>query len=208
MSNLISRIELLSRSKKIYRVLFEDDFQIEIVEDTLLHFSLSKGSSIRDDLIHAIQYYDKVMRCVHQAYRFLSRRPHLEAEIKRKLSQKRYDKDQIQEAVQKLKTQGLINDNDFIRLFIREESRRKKSGPVLIRKKLYEKGASLEQVDIMISSEYPDELMFQNGLELWMGYRGKSTFDSKKMFQNRIRFLQQKGYTFDLIQEVMGASNS
>ena len=61
MSNLISRIELVSRPKKIYRVLFDNDFQIELVEDTLLSFNLAKGSSIPDDTLYALQHYDAVM---------------------------------------------------------------------------------------------------------------------------------------------------
>jgi regulatory protein len=124
MSKLISRIELVSRPKKIYRIFFDNDHQMELVEDTLLHFNLAKGSSIPENKLHAIRHHDAVMRCVHQAYRFLSRRPHLESEIKRKLLQKKYDKVQIGQAIQKLITQGLLNDTEFIQLFIREESTR------------------------------------------------------------------------------------
>jgi regulatory protein len=208
MSNLISRIELVSQPKKIYRVLFDNDYQIELVEDTLLNFNLAKGSSIPEDTLHAVQHYDAVMRCVYQAYRFLSRRPHLEAEIKRKLLQKMHDKIHVEQAIQKLKKQGYLNDIEFIQLFIKEESTRKKTGPLLIRKKLFERGANPEEVDLLISSEYPDERILKNALQLWLDYKAKKTNDSKKMLQNGIRFLQQKGYTYDLIQEVREATIS
>jgi len=206
MSSHISRIELVSRAKRTYRIHFEPDSEIEILEDSLLHFCLSKGSALNNEIIEKLVHFDQVMRCVHQAYRFLSRRPHLEAELRRKLFQKNFHKDHIRESIVKLRAQGYLNDLDFIRMFIREESNRKRTGPLLIRKKLLEKGADREQAETLLDSEYSNELLLQNTRYLIGRLQNKPDLDPLKKMQKQIRALQQKGYPFNVIQEVMQES--
>jgi len=87
----ITRIEFENPRKKTYSLYQGDTFLIEIIEDTLVHFSILKGAVFSKEKFNTIISFDQVNRCVQQAYSYLQRRPHLKQEIFRKLQEKEFN---------------------------------------------------------------------------------------------------------------------
>lgn len=103
----------------MYSLYSEDVFLFEITEDTLVHFGISKDKAYPDSELEEILNYDQITRGLQQAYRFLSRRPHLQSEIRRKLIQKSYSNLVIEKVLRILRDKNYINDMEFIRLFLK-----------------------------------------------------------------------------------------
>ena len=193
----ISKIEIQKKNKKRYNLYSDDIFLFGVSEDTLIHFQINKGSEYSETTLFEIQAYEEQVQCLFQAYRYLSRRPHLTAEIIRKLRLKGYENSLIQLVIQTLQEKKYLNDPDFIQLFVSDQIRLKHSGPLLIKKKLLEKGAKSEAVDTVLSEDYPDHKQFNNAQKLL----NKKLQNNPKIEKEKlVRFLQQKGFPWDIIR--------
>ncbi len=200
----ITKIEVKGKNNRFYSLYSEDVFLFEITEDTLVHFGISKDKSYRDSELEKILNHDLVTRGLQQAYRYLSRRPHLYSELRRKLTQKSYTNSVIDKVLKILGDKNYINDFEFIHLFFKDEVNNKKSGPLLIKKKLLEKGASAGDVDEIISKLYSDELECKNASLLMEKKSAKyADPDPQKFKQKIIRFLQQKGFRWQAIDHAL-----
>lgn len=205
---IITKIEIQKNNKRRYNLYCGDSYLFSVMEDTLLHFSIAKDKNYSDQKLAEIQQYDQLMQCIDQAYRFLSRRPHLEAELKRKLRQKNYPESIIQQVLQRLGKNKYLDDSDYIRRLILEEIQ-KKNGPLLIKKKLLEKGAAPEEINEKMKLFYTPKLIAQNaGALAAKKEKGLDCSDSRRFKQKIGAFLQQKGYDWETINRVVKVPES
>ena len=201
---IISKVEVQKKHKNYFNLYTEDDvYLFSITEETLLQFNISKNKEFSEDELESIQLYDQKMRCVYQAYRYLTRRPHLGGELRRKLLVKGYQNPIIDKTLEYLKQKKYIDDNAFIKLFIKEQIDQKKSGPLIIKKKLIEKGASINQIDPILFDGYPEEMQIENAAKLFQNKLNTIHESNEKKLKDKLfRFLQQKGFTWPIIEKV------
>lgn len=200
----ITRIEVQKKNKKRYNLYSDEVFLFGIGEDTLVRFGISAGRDYSESQLQEFQQHDEVSRCLSQAYRFLSRRAHLQAELKRKLIHKDFSPAVIEAAFDYLRKQKYLNDHEFIEMFIREEVHLKKSGPLLIRKKLFEKGAQAAETDAILSKMYSENLQIENAAALME--KKLSTMpgsDAAKTRQKLAAYLNGKGFEWSIINTVL-----
>jgi len=204
----ITKIEIQKKNKSRYSLYSGENFLFGVTEDTLLHFSIFKGKEFSEEEIREIFNYEQVSRCLSQAYRYLARRPHLQKELERKLRVKKYSRPIIERTLEHLREKKYLNDEDFIRRFIKEEIRLKKSGPLRIAQKLFQKGAAPEAVKHVLQKTYPEEIQRQTAAVLvqkkWPVL--KSAYPQKaalKLFS----FLKQKGFYMETIKTVLPHSD-
>lgn len=200
----INKIVVQKKHKNYFNLYTEDDvYLFSVTEETLLRFSISKNKEFSDQELESILSYDQKMRCVYQAYRYLTRRPHLNEELKRKLLVKGFDKTIIEQTIEYLNQKKYLDDTAFIRLFVNEQIRLKKNGPLIIKKKLLEKGAKSTVIDPIILEKYPEELQIENATELFYNkIKSIREEDEKKVKEKLFRFLQQKGFVWPVIEKV------
>jgi regulatory protein len=187
----ISRIELQNPRKKTYALYQQDVFLTEITEDTLVHFALSKDSTLSKKQFNRLIQYDKVTLCLRQSYNYLQRRPYLQKELQRKLKLKKFTQDIIDQAVVHLKKNKYINDDEYIRMFIRDAIRQAKSGPMLIKKKLIEKGAALSKIEPHLDELFSFEQQYKIALKLLQ-------LKNQKINENTVLVQKQKLQTYGM----------
>lgn len=201
---LITKIEVQKKNRKRYSLYSEDIFLFGVSEDTLIHFQISKGSEFSDTKLLEIQNHEGKVQCLSQAYRFLSRRPHLTAELIRKLRLKKYEPSMIQNIIQILKEKKYLDDREYIQLFVSDQIGLKRSGPMLIKKKLLEKGADTESVNAVLAAAYPEDKQLINAqAHIEKKQHSTSGADTQKLY----RFLQQKGFPWDIIRQLKFEGN-
>lgn len=200
----ITKIEIQKNRSNYFNLYTEEDtFLFSITEETLLHFGLQKDQDLSNSKLQEIIHHDTCMRCVYQALRYLSRRPHLQNELKLKLRRKQFSENIIDQTIEYLQNKNYLDDLSFITSFIDEQIQLRKSGPQLIRKKLFEKGAPAQVVDRMIEEIYPENQQFNNALLLFDKKRKHLTgLNQEKLKEKMFRFLQQKGYPWVVIERV------
>ena len=205
---LITKVEVQKKQKNYFNLYTDDDIYLfSVTEETLLKFTISKNKEFSEAELNAIQSYDQKMRCINQAYRYLTRRPHLNAELKRKLLSKNYSNSIIERTLEYLNQKNYLNDNVFIKMFMNEQINLKKSGPLIIKKKLMEKGALSSSIDPILSEGYPEELQLENAAKLFqVKIKTIRDHDQKKVKEKLFRFLQQKGFTWPVIEKVFAGN--
>lgn len=201
---LITKIEVQKNHKNYFNLYSEEDvYLFSVTEETLLHFGISKNKEFSDKELESIHFYDQKMRCVNQAYRYLTRRPHLNSELKRKLTAKKFSNLIIDQTLEYLNKKKYMDDAAFIKMFMQEQINLKKSGPLIIKKKLLEKGAHTSEIDAVLSDGYPVELQLNNAKKLFQNkIRAFREKDEKKVKEKMYRFLQQKGFTWPIIEQI------
>lgn len=200
----ITKIEVQKKLKNYFNLYTEDDIYLfSVTEETLLHFSISKNKEFSEAELESIQSYDQKMQCVYQAYRYLTRRPHLNAELKRKLSTKKFSTSIIEQTLKYLNQKNYMDDQAFIKMYMQEQINLKKNGPLIIKKHLLEKGAHSSVIDPIVSEGYPEDLQIENATKLFHNkIKLIRETDEKKVKEKMYRFLQQKGFSWSVIENI------
>ena len=139
------------------------------------------------------------------ALQWLTRREHSRFELQQKLLQKGCAPEIAEQALARLASERLLNDERFVESFIASR-RRRGIGPVRVRRELEQKGISADTIELQLD---PAE---RGWLELLQELRRKR-FGSNppKSYAERAkqaRFLQYRGFTMDQIQQILKARNT
>ncbi len=129
------------------------------------------------------------MKAKAEAFKLLSKRDYLSEELKRKLIQKGFSEEEVEETILYLKKEGYLNDEELIKRY-KELSIQKGESPLKLRSKLYRKGFT----DLEFS--YEEEL--ESALNLL-----KNKFKKEKNYPNVVKFLKNRGFSYSVIQEAV-----
>ena len=135
------------------------------------------------------------MNAYEKAVKLLSQREHTAKEIERKLSDKGYFKEEIEEAISKLLSIGYISEERFAEGYIRSRLRKCAEGRSLLRLRLKEKGTPSNIADECLSKAWEDRLYFDVLKKEYMALLQKHG-EEKAMMK-----LQAKGFTYSEIKE-------
>ncbi len=135
------------------------------------------------------------------AVRLLSRREHSALEIRDKLLKREFDEDEVAQAITELQQGGWLSDERFAEAYIRMRQL-KGFGPVRIAIELNERGVEEGIVDAYM---HAGDNSWQQVLEQQYRkkYKNKPVVDYNDKAK-RIRFLQYRGFTLDVIYQVVG----
>ncbi len=120
------------------------------------------------------------------ALKLLAKKDYFESEIRRKLSQKGFSEEEIEETVIYLKNQHLINDDKLLER-VKEKAIEKGKSSTYIKRKLFSKGVSIE-------ISYEEEL--KSAMNLL-----KNKYIGEKRFYDIVKFLKNRGFSYSVIQE-------
>lgn len=204
----LTAIRLVNPRKKIYALFENDQCLAEIFEDTMVHFAISRGLVLTTKKIEEINTYDKIVRCQNQAYNYLQIRPHLKKELARKLLQKQYTAQIIEKTLHSLQQKNYINDGQFIQMYINDAVKKAKYGPMLIRKKLVEKGALINDVDIILERLFPLEKQLQIAKILIEKKQSKLTAESAAEKRKKLHhYATGRGFSWNVLEPVFNSVN-
>ncbi len=195
------------RRNKIF-LSFDELERLEIYYDVYLNFSLFKGDEVTSKKIDEIKLTNAEYEVKNSAFRYLSNRSHSTLELRTKLRQKGFDPEIIQKVLIDLNDKKYLNDFTFAENFVRNRVERRKEGIVKITSELYKKGITREVIEEVTGSISENPKNYENAYEL-----GKSKFekimkrgasDKNKTKSKLFNFLRGRGFTSDVIFEVIG----
>jgi len=200
----ITKIEVQKKNKYRYSLYSNDIFLFGISENTLIKFAVSKDRDYSDNELKEIQAYEQVSRCLEQSYRFLRRRSHLQNELRRKLRQKKYLDHEIDAAIKILQEKKYLDDVIYIKQFIKDAVNIKKTGPLLILKKLLEKGAQRRHTEDILNDNYSECQQLKNAaFHAQKKRKALKDEDPPAIRQKLFAYLKQKGFETDIILSVL-----
>lgn len=133
--------------------------------------------------------------------RFLKIRPRSEKEIRDKLEFKKFTPKEINQIVKDLKSREIINDSIFAEWWVYQRTEYKPRGKRFIEFELKQKGIDSELIQSVLPSENVEK---ESALNL-AKYKIKSYQKLPKINQKQklYSFLSRKGYSYDIVREVV-----
>lgn len=137
----------------------------------------------------------------NKALDLLARREHSRYELKNKLLLRFPDGQQyIERVIESLERENLLCDHRFTEMFIRVRAA-KGNGPVRVASELREKGVEASMVESVLTElDIPWCAVLK---ALWLKKYGEASVIDPKESAKRFRYLQNKGYTPELIKQVL-----
>ncbi len=188
------------------------DTKLLLSFDIVYRFQLRSGDILTDAVYEELLAESNKHRVYESALRFIERRMHSRFELYRKLIKKNYEKQLVNETLQKLTGESLLNDKIFAEKYSADAYYHKRFGKNKIRLMLRQRGIDSKIADAAIDLIHEDEsdeeppllIAAKKKLKQLQSRNTPEQESSKKL----ISYLLQRGYTFYEIKEVMKILNS
>ena len=180
----------------------DGEYSFTVDEAYFLSMGIYNGKEVDCDELNEITETVRVRRAYNYAVDLLSRRDHSVKELKEKLSLKGYNNG-ADEAIEKLRAGGYVDDERFARLYVRELRTLKKYGRRRIEQELYRKG-----IDRNIVREVLDETQFDESELVSLISRKYSRYLSdEKGINKTVNALLRMGYSYGEIRSALKTIN-
>jgi regulatory protein len=158
---------------------------------------LSIGQELGEEQISRLQQEDATEVALDNAVKFISYRSRTESEIRRKLSEKGFSDQDIDKVLQRLRSNGLVADEQFARSWVESRSAVHPRSKRLMAMELRQKGVSNSDIDKALEgTEDDDELAYQAAVQ-YAHRLAKLDWDK---FRERLSgYLLRRGFTYGTI---------
>ena len=161
---IITKISTQKRKGR-YNIFIDNEYAFSVSERTLAEKRLLKGTELSTEDIKEIKKAESDSHAIQLAMSYLSYQPRSVYEILEYLNKHEISQDASQAAVQNLIKLNYLNDNNFARLFIKNNLRVGKDGPRAVDRKLKQKGLAADVIQEALY-EIEDEEWIDAGLRL------------------------------------------
>ncbi|WP_027632101.1 recombination regulator RecX [Clostridium hydrogeniformans] len=201
----ITKIEVQKKHKDRLNIFIDDEFAFGCDGELVYKFSLNKGSSIDAEKLSNIIKEEEFIKCKSYCLNVVSRNLKTEKEIITKLSEKGYEEDTIERALEFLKEYKFINDEKYALMFSKDKII--KSGRKKIEYDLKRKGVdnkiikhSLDNLDEEVELNNAKKL----ALKKYNLLKNKEE-DKRKIYNKLSTYLLGRGYEYGLIKKVVSS---
>lgn len=200
----ITNIEQQKKNKNRMSIYIDNEYAFGLNISIYEKYNLKKNMEVTEEFIEEVLINEEKNKAVNQGLKILTASQKTEKEVRDKLGVLDFEKDIINYAVDYLKEQRYINDEQYTESFIKDQLNFSKDGRRKIRTKLYRKGIDMETIDRMISV-IADDVFIENALFVARKRLKTMTFgDEHERDQKIFRFLFYKGYDFDIVKKAVG----
>lgn len=204
MNALVTSIEPQKRRKKRFNLYIDAEFFCGLSEDTIVRRNLKVGQSFTKKELDKLLLDEQYSKAFDKALRFLGYRPRSEKEIKDKLTLKDFHPKIIDKVIKELKGKGLLNDEEFSRLWIKSRKSLRPSGKYILERELKQKGIDKEIIDKIMAKEINEDeelnLALQAARKKKKGYK---RLPQLKFNQKMSQFLARRGFSWNIIKKVL-----
>jgi regulatory protein len=199
------QIIALKKTGKDVHIVFESGEELVLRYELYVKNGLRKGDNLDDDKIDLINRENKIFLAKERAFNILSKRNNSTGEIKRKLIQRKFDKDTAESVVNELAASGFLNDEQFAKEYVEEKLKLNAVGLNKICSELYSKGINKGIIESVLS-EKSDADEYENAIKLAAKKMKSSVIknvEAKKQKQKLYSFLLSKGFDYSTIDMVI-----
>lgn len=185
------------KGNKIH-IFLDGEYKMTVDSGFYLLSSLHDGDEISERELLSLEREVDVRRAFNKASELLSRRDHSERELLLKLRQKGFSNG-AEEAVEKLKSYGYVDDSRFAFSFANELKELKHFGKRRIEQELFKKGIERSVIAEVLSSFEFDE----NELAALIERKYYRNLDTEKGVQKTVNALVRAGYGYGEIKNAL-----
>lgn len=209
---IITKQERAKTSNRV-NVYVDNEYKFSVEENTLVKYNLFREKPLTPEEIEQIVNYDLVEYGYIKAIEYISRRPHSEQEIRRKIEKKlqkklknAVQKDILNGIIDRLKRNRHIDDKDFTQWLVKSRKRQNKKSRREIEQELKKFGI-LKNVyrpilDELISNETEQETVSRL-VQKKLNTSKMQQYSKQERTQKIIEYLSRKGFKWDEIKKAI-----
>ena len=186
------------RRKQMCALFIDGEYVMNLDAQTLIENRFDVGREIDDDELKEIIEKSSERRAKEKALWLISYRSHSKKELFDKLKRS-FDEDSAQKAVDRMEELGLINDEEFARLYARKLVNGKKMSVRAAEFELYRKG-----IDKITAEQVLGELEYDPQTQIIEFITKKyKNIQYEKIKRRAVAALQRKGYSWEEIRQAI-----
>jgi regulatory protein len=204
----ITRIENQKKRPGRKNIFVDGAFLAGVSTETLIRLALRTGDEIGPDQIKILQKTEELHGARSTALRFLSTRPRTEREVRNKLREKEFGDEEITRTIDDLRRSGLLDDNAFASMYIRDTFALRPAGRLLLARKLALLGVPKSIAEKAIEEAFSKSDQADTARALAEQFVAKARSvrhnESPDRLRNRLAaYLGRRGFPWDVIQPVV-----
>jgi regulatory protein len=204
----ITRIESQKRRPGRKNIYADGKFLAGVSAETLLRLALRTGDEIGPGQLSALMKTEELVSARNTALRFLATRPRTLREIRNKLREKEFPEEEIQRVITDLTAAGLLNDEEFARMFVRNALAIRPTGHLVVKRKLLALGIPKAIAEEAVAEEMPPESAHEQALKAAKQFLRRSRTRQQKEPAIKLRsrlagFLARRGFGWETIDPVL-----
>lgn len=199
---IITKIEAQKKNKDRVNIYVDDEFFMAIFAELVYTFKLKKGDEIDENHLKSILRDEMFIKAKNKALSILSKSDQSEKKIREKLSND-FEEEAIDQVIDFLKKYNFINDSLLAQKIVNTNVNLNKCGKNRIKQNLYNKGIDRQSINDAIS-EIDTDTELENAMHLAKKrYERVKNDDKKKQYQKISQHLAYKGFSYDIIKNVL-----
>ncbi len=185
-----------------YNVVFDDNTELELYEETILKFELLLRKELNISLDEIINENSK-LNCYYTAIKFLKFKSRSTYEVKMKLKNSNFKEEDITFAIEKLTAQKYLDDKNYSKNFLNDKLITTNHGPNRIRNDLSSKGITNEIIEDTLKN-YDYETQYEKVSKLISKIIKSNTTKSNNYLKRKIySSLCYQGFSKEIIDKAL-----
>jgi len=198
MMKKITAITVQKKSPNRVNIYLDGEFAFGLARITAAW--LKTGDELSDDKIAKLQDEDSRERAYQQAMLFLSYRARSLKEIRQNLKKHEYSEGVIEDTLERLRTAGLANDNEFARAWVENRNTFRPRSKKALAIELRQKGLDDEAIQASLSNVDEETLAYETGLKR----ANRLTALERSEFRKKLsEFLIRRGFSYSVVATVV-----
>jgi len=194
----ITALEVQKRNPNRVNVHLDGEFAFGLAR--IVAAWLRVGQELSDEKIEQLQAEDSRERAFQQAMLFLSYRARSESEIRQNLRKHEISEPVIEQTLERLRQDGLANDNQFARAWVENRSAFRPRSRRLMAMELRQKGLSDEAVSSAIADVNDEALAYEAAQKKVARYKDLEWNEFRKKLSD---FLARRGFSYSVVAPVV-----
>ena len=199
MEKRVTALKVQKRNPNRVNVYLDGDFAFGLAR--IVAAWLHIGQVLDDQKIDELKSKDNGEVAYQKALLFIGHRPRSEAEVVKRLEKHGFESEVIEAVMVRLRSQNLVGDLEFARLWVENRSAFRPRGRRALRVELKQKGVSEEDIQEALEGMQDEEaLAYRVALKQAPRLKGLERFQFRQRLGGR---LARRGFSYDAIQPVV-----
>ncbi|MCD6234205.1 MAG: hypothetical protein DRP86_07090 [Candidatus Neomarinimicrobiota bacterium] len=190
------------KRRKEWLLIFDNGKTLSVSDELKTKYGLQPALDIGEDRFLTLKNEAERQSAFEKAIELLSYREHSSHELRTKLIRKGFSSSLAQDILKQMIANGYLNDERFASLYFSELMRQRKYGPLMIKKKMMEKGVEGQVADAKLNTVSSGEWE-QIAREILHKKRQKLNRNSGNVRETVLGILTRKGFSYGNVQNVV-----
>lgn len=182
---------------------FLDSKTIILYDDVITKYELIRKKQLSDEELEELEKENRSLDSYYKALRYIDRRVRSEKEVREYLKKQGFIEDSITRTISLLKEKGLLDEMNYIELYIEDNLRLKLDGPEKIKRNLLDLGLPIVKIEEYLESK--DSTIWEERIKRILTKKEKSKHsESGRVWKQKLaRYLYAYGYSKEMTDSIL-----